>query len=258
MKISAWGSFIKNYSVWQSLGRFEVTQSYRRTLLGPWWYVISIALWSLAMTVVYGAMFDYPTADYAGYVLTGMIGWSWISALVTEGGSVFMSQLQHVRNPDIHNDLLVFAAAYKFLIIFFHHFALVLVFVALGVLPFTWKILIVLPATVLLFVISIPLVGVLGVLFVRYRDLHKLVGSAIIMLLVLTPIFWKADSLKGWRTTLVDWNPFYHWIEILRQPLMGEVPLWIHWFYLAGMGGVLYLLFFSFYRRYSPYVIYWI
>lgn len=258
MKASAWKSLTQKHSVWRALGWFDVAQSYRRTLLGPWWYTFNIAIWSFAMTIVYGALFGYPTADYASFVLTGMIGWSWISALVTEGGSVFMSQAHHVRNPDIRNDWLVYAAAYKFFIIYLHQMVLVALFVALGLIHLTWNTLFVLPATLLLFFTSIPLIGVLGVLFVRYRDLQRLVSAAMLMVMMVTPVFWQAGSVKGWRTALVQFNPFYHWVEILRQPLLGHAPVMMDWLYLGGTAVLLYLVFFRFYRRFSPYVIFWI
>jgi lipopolysaccharide transport system permease protein len=258
MKYSLWQSLVKKHSIWRALAWFDVTQSYHRTVLGPWWYTLNIAIWSFAMTVVYGAIFGYPTGEYASFVLTGMIGWSWVSAMIVDGGAIFISQAHHVRNPDIQNDWLVLAASYKFLLVFMHQLVLVVVFMLLGVIHISWNTLYIVPVVAGLFVVSIPIISIVGTLFVRYRDIQRMVNAGMIMVLMVTPVFWKADSIKGWRTALVDANPFYHWVEIIRQPLLGNPPPLISCAYLAVVALGLYGLMIFFRRRYSPYVIFWI
>ena len=53
----------------------------------------------------------------------------------------------------------------------------------------------------------------------------------------MTPIFWTPDLLAGgatgsWKAIveqLARLNPFYHFIEIFRAPLIGQVQSWTHW-----------------------------
>lgn len=50
-------------SIWISLAWTDVVQSYRRTVLGPLWITASMVIFSLAMTLVYGALFGVPCAN---------------------------------------------------------------------------------------------------------------------------------------------------------------------------------------------------
>ncbi len=39
----------------------------------------------------------------------------------------------------------------------------------------------------------------------------------------ITPVIWKMEMLPG-RALLLDLNPFYYLVEIVRSPLMGNPP----------------------------------
>jgi ABC-type polysaccharide/polyol phosphate export permease len=76
--------------------------------------------------------------------------------------------------------------------------------------------------TLTLFSVSI----IVSVLCTRFRDLAQIVTSVLQILFFLSPIFWKADSLgTGGRALLVKLNPVYYLIEIVRQPLFGNVGI---------------------------------
>ena len=63
----------------------------------------------------------------------------------------------------------------------------------------------------------------IGMVSARFRDIPQVIASVVQILFFLTPIFWKPESLKG-RAYLVDFNPFYHLLEIVRAPLLGNSP----------------------------------
>jgi lipopolysaccharide transport system permease protein len=96
----------------------------------------------------------------------------------------------------------------------------------------------------------------LAVVTARYRDIQPLVGSILQVGMFVTPILWERQRLSGPLSVLVDYNPLYHCIEIVRAPLMGRAPeLWT-WIVLivgaiAGWSVALYL--FSRFRRRLPY-----
>lgn len=76
----------------------------------------------------------------------------------------------------------------------------------------------------LLFLINAHMLGlVLGLVCTRYRDVAQIVTSVMQMLMFLTPVFWLPESLPG-RAKLILWNPLAQMMELLRAPLMGNVP----------------------------------
>ena len=38
-----------------------------------------------------------------------------------------------------------------------------------------------------------------------------------------TPILWQVEVVRN-KPYLAEWNPFYHWIEMIRAPLLGSFP----------------------------------
>ena len=63
----------------------------------------------------------------------------------------------------------------------------------------------------------------IGMVSARFRDIPQLIGSFVQIAFFVTPIFWTPDLLKG-RTFALDFNPFYHLLEIVRGPMLGTVP----------------------------------
>ena len=58
----------------------------------------------------------------------------------------------------------------------------------------------------------------------RYRDLGQLISQLMGFFLFVTPIFWVPSAVSGFRSAYVLYNPFAHFLEIVRAPLMGEAP----------------------------------
>jgi ABC-2 type transport system permease protein len=71
-----------------------------------------------------------------------------------------------------------------------------------------------------------------------------------------TPIMWPSNQLSGRSHYLVDYNPLYHYIEIVRDPLMGQPPSSWSWLMVGlstVLGWALALALFARFRRRIPY-----
>ena len=81
---------------------------------------------------------------------------------------------------------------------------------------------------------------IIGLLSARYRDVPYVVSYVLQFFMFVSPIFWNPTMLEkgGW---FVDWNPIYHWIAVVRDPILGatSTPASL-WFCIAtaviGMG----------------------
>jgi lipopolysaccharide transport system permease protein len=249
---------LNNWRLWTTLGWLDMLQTYRRTSLGPWWITANLAIFVIAMTFVYGALFGVPTREYSAYVLSGMIAWYWLSALLAEVGNCFINYNYFIKSTLIAKAQLVWATVYKVFLTFMHNIAIIAVYVLLGLIPLNLYTLQIVPAVLLLFLLSIPVTAIAGILFARYRDLQRLIGGVVIIVLMFTPVFWDASMMKGWRTTFVAVNPFHYLIELVRRPLLGQ-PLdqstIVAAVLLTVVGWIVGTLFF---RRYERYIVFWV
>ena len=91
----------------------------------------------------------------------------------------------------------------------------------------------------------------------RFRDIPQIIFSAIQVLFFLTPILWSPDLLRS-RAYLVDWNPFYHLIEVVRAPLLGTAPAALTYASVLAITGLNLMLTGLLFTRYRGRLAYWV
>lgn len=233
-------------------------QSYRRTVLGPFWITANMIVFSLAMTLVYGALFGVPTREYAAYVVCGMIAWFWISALVTEGGNAFSAYAGYIKGMPVDKAQFVWAVAFKQVIVLAHNMLVYLALIPLGVVELNRQTLFFPLAFAIIFAVSIPVIAVLSIVYVRYRDVQRLVSSLIIIVLLITPVFWLPTTMTGWRLGLATYNPVFYLVEMIRGPLSGREIPGVYFVATGAMAAFFWAAGWLIYRRLQRFVIYWI
>ena len=97
----------------------------------------------------------------------------------------------------------------------------------------------------------------LGLVSARFRDVPQIVASVVQIAFFLTPIIWKPELLPE-RALLLDLNPFFHFVEVVRAPLLGQMPGLTSWLATLGvtLGGWLVTL--AMYRRFHWRIPYWV
>jgi ABC-type polysaccharide/polyol phosphate export permease len=249
---------LHNIPQWTGIAWMETVQSYRRTLLGPFWITLNLTIFTIAMTLIYGAIFSMPTREYAAFVACGMISWSWSNALLTELGNTYINYSAFIRNASISKSIFIWTAVYKQVINLFHHLIVFAVLVLIGIVNLTFYSLLFIPAVFIMFLISIPLTASFAILFTRYRDLQRLIASSMIVIFMITPIFWQTTMISGWRTALYVFNPFYYLVEFMRMPLMGVAPDPLIVLVVLGLLVLSWIVGALFYTRYERYVVFWL
>lgn len=222
---------------------------YRRSRIGPLWETLNVLVMLLGLSVVSSAIFGSSVSDIIAYVGVGIIVWSAISALVIEGGGVFVRNAGYLSNSTLGLGLYVGRTVFKIMITFGHHaiiYAMGLVFVLV---PLSWTCLLAIPGIILLFVNGFWVVMVLGFICARYRDVELIVRNLMQLAFFVTPIFWNYRQIASNRQFLVEYNVLFYFIEIIRNPLLGEVPPLAHYLTVLGFTVAGYGLAFFVYRR---------
>ena len=96
-----------------------------------------------------------------------------------------------------------------------------------------------------------------GMIGARFRDVQPLVGSVLQIAFFVTPIFWQAQLVSGsMADALVNYNVLFHFIEIVRLPMLGQAPGAYSWIMVIGstvIGWWVTMYMFSRFRRRVPY-----
>lgn len=117
-----------------------------------------------------------------------------------------------------------------------------------------------LPALALIYINGLWIAAVFSLAGARFPDFGQLLNNVSIFLFLLTPIVWRAEMMPpgSLRAQLMRLNPFYHFVEIFRAPILGE-PVEVTSLYYVGALTVAGLLLATWvYRRYARFVPLWI
>jgi lipopolysaccharide transport system permease protein len=86
-----------------------------------------------------------------------------------------------------------------------------------------WVALLALPALGLWVVDALAVTLLLGALCARFRDIPPIVASVMQMAFFVSAVIWKPSQL-GAHEWMMSFNPFFTILEIVRAPLLGQVP----------------------------------
>lgn len=252
--------------LWLHLGWQDIKQRYRRSVIGPFWITIATGVQAAAMGLLYSALLDIPLDEFLPYVTVGLIVWGLISASILEGADVFVANEGLIKQLPSALSVHVYRLVWRQLLFFAHNLLIyVIMLVAFGVWRnLTWPDLAAIPALGLIVLNSLWVSIVFGIFATRYRDILPILNSLTLLLFVLTPIMWTTESLKNQggeaaeRVKLAELNPLYHYLEIIRAPMLGKPQEAYHWYIVlaitvAGWAFALFAL-----RKYRARVPYWV
>jgi len=244
--------------LWLLLGWNDIRQKFRRSLLGPFWLTLSTAIMLVALGFVYAALFKMDLKQYFPYLAAGIVTWSLISSLVIEGCQTFIgveSMIKQIRLPfTVH----AFRVVWRNILVFLHNIVIVVVVVLIfAKLPGLIPLLCLLVGLALFVLNGVWLCLLLGLICTRYRDMPPMVASLIQLVFFVTPIIWHPSLLAG-RQRIINFNPFYHFIELLRAPMLDTIPSAVTWGVVLGItvGGWLLTVFV--FWRYRRRIAYWV
>lgn len=215
-----WLNLCKSFH-WASL---DVVCQYRRSKIGPLWETINVTVMMCGLALVSTALFGGDVSATIGFIGLGIIIWSAITSLVSEGATTFVRNAGYIISSNLSLDLYIGRTLFKTMLTFSHHAVLFFIGVALGLVPLQWTSLLALLGILLLFANGYWIITSLAFLCARYRDIEMIVRNLLQLAFFLTPVFWNHQQIASGRRFIVDYNPLFYFIEIIRAPLLGQIP----------------------------------
>jgi ABC-type polysaccharide/polyol phosphate export permease len=245
---------LAQWRLWGRLGWLEVRRRYSRTVIGPFWSAISLAMFVLALGSVGTGLWNKQASEYIPFLAAGMVVWVMMSSIIIESCTLFVGGTNMFRQMQFNYSVMVYALVWRNLIVFAHNLVVfVLVCIVFGKNPLTPATVLVIPGLALLVVNSVWVSLLLGMFCLRFRDVQQLVTSLVQIAMFVTPIFWPPGDLHGAaHTVFVDLNPLYHVIVLVRSPLLGQEPAAESYFAAALItiaGSLLTYWLFSYFRK---------
>lgn len=217
---------LKHWRIWLMLAYQDIKLRYRRSILGPFWLTISMAITIYSMGYLYAHLFHIELDKYYPFLVAGMLGWSLISTIVIEYTDGFMGSDGLIKQIKLPYTLHIHRIICRNILIFFHNILVIIpiliIFHATAKVNFNTLLLI--PGLLIIYLNAITYGLTLAMIGVRYRDISQIIKSLIQVAFFITPVMWGPEVLGPKNQFIVDLNPFYAFLELIRQPLLGHTP----------------------------------
>ena len=239
---------VRRWRSWTYLAIESVKNQYRRTVIGPWWLTLQTAAYVFGLAVLFGAIFQQPLDEFVPYVAGGFIGFTLLAGLTRQGADVFVNNATTLTSTRQPLSILVFRAA-----------MIIAVFVAVGIVPLSPALVLVVPAVLIILLNGLAIGLWLGPVVARFRDVGPFVTSILQVMMFFTPVFWRVDEIHpDSRSALLGWNPFAYLLGIFRDPLLGEIPSALTWTGVATVTAANVVLAFWVFARSRSRLPYWV
>jgi lipopolysaccharide transport system permease protein len=252
-------SGIRQSSLATMLGWQDIKQRYRRSKVGPFWLTISMGVMIFTIGIVFGQVFNSPMKEYLPFLAAGIIFWNFISGVINDGCLGFVSAEQLIKQLPIPIFVHILRIVWRNALILLHNLVILPIVMLVFGTPITPYIFLAVPGIVLVLVNLTWMALLLGVVCARFRDMPNIVASILQVVFYLTPVIWMPNLLPGRAgTMLLDLNPFYHLLEIIRLPFLGQLPNGLSWLVALGIAVVGWAITLKVFGRYQHRLAYWL
>jgi len=248
------------WRIWLMLAYQDIKLRYLRSILGPFWITLSMAISVYSMGFLYSHLFHTDLQSYFPFLVGGMITWTLISTLVTELTDAFSTSANLLKQIKLPYSLYIHRIVTRNIIIFFHNMLVIVPILAIfhQVAKVNWNTLFLFVGLFVLYINAIFYGLTLAMIGSRYRDISQIVKSLIQVVFFLTPVMWKPDVLPPSKRFIALYNPFSSFIEIIRAPLTGNLPAFHDLLMVFGVTLIGIFICYYLFVRYRARIVYWL
>jgi lipopolysaccharide transport system permease protein len=207
-----------------TLAWLDIKLRYRGSMLGPFWLTLSTAIMVAAMGGIYASLFKMNLHDYLPFLTLSLVLWSFLATLVGDASLGFTASEGMIRSVRMPFALYGARIVVRNLLVLAHNIVVIVgVFAIYGTWPGNggW---LALPGFALWMVDALALTMILGALCARFRDIPPIVANIVQMMFFVTPVIWRPELVGKDKMWLLPLNPFDSILEIVRGPLLADLP----------------------------------
>jgi ABC-type polysaccharide/polyol phosphate export permease len=249
---------LKNYEAWTQLALNDVRLKFRRSVIGPFWITITMAVMITTMSVVFSVLFKQDIRKTIPFVTVGIIFWGFLTTTINEGAVAFSEAGPFIRNIPAPLSTHLYRVIKRNAIILAFNFVIFL---------FVWVIfglnigignLLLFVLGLLIFTVTLAfMVLIVATLSARFRDIPQIITNALQVLFYITPIFWSPEHFSS-ESRLLKFNPLFYFFDIVRTPLLGHAPSISSYAVCIGLAFVVAVVAVAIYSKAYTKIAYWV
>ena len=248
---------LQDWRVWTFLAQHEIRQRYRRSMLGPLWLTLGLAVNVCAIGLIWSRLFKLEASEFVPRLTLGVMVWNLLVGMINDGCHSFTAATGYITQTNRPLSTYAFLVVWRNYLIAVHNF---IVYVGIAVvfeLVPNVNTLAVIPGLLALVLATSWQPLLFGILTARFRDIALIVQSVMTVAMFVTPVFWHKEQL-GDRAYLATLNPLSHIIDVVRMPLLGTAPPLESWLVVLASACVGWGMALMLFARARPRISYWL
>jgi lipopolysaccharide transport system permease protein len=220
---------------------------------------MGMAVQIITIGLVFGLIFRSPLEEFLPFLAVSLILWSFISSSLSDGANCFISGEAIIRQLAIPQYVHVLRVLWKNTLMMAHNIVILPLVFLIFLRPPSFSLALFIPGFLLTFAFLFSVAYLLGLITARYRDIQQIVASALIVIFYVTPVIWQPSLIPaGTAHLLLGLNPFYHFLQIIRLPILGQAPTFENWSLAILMTVVSALVAYLAAKKYKNRLAYWV
>ncbi len=250
----------KKWRVWSLLAYQDIKLRYRRSVLGPFWITLSMAITAYTMGYLYGHLFRSDLQTYIPYLTAGLLGWALISNSIMELTDTFTNYEGMLKQIKLPYSLYIHRVAARNVLIFFHNVVVIIPILIIfhQVAKVNTNTLLLIPCLMLFYVNAIAYGFIFAMIGARYRDVSPIIKNFVQVVFFITPIMWRPEILPASKQFVVALNPVSSFLGIIREPLLGHTPAVYDIVVALLMTLIGIVISYRMFSRYRARIVYWV
>lgn len=248
------------WRIWIMLALQDIKFRYKRSTLGPLWLTLSMAITVYSMGFIYSQLFKTDIHEYYPFLVSGMIAWTFISTLIIDCSEGFINDYGLIKQIKLPYSLYIHRIFARNILIFLHNIIIMvpIYIIFYNNVPLNVHTLFLLPALAILYINAFFYGLLISIMCTRYRDIPPIIKSIMQVIFFITPVMWRPEELIGKKHIIVDLNPIYTFLELIREPLLGNLPSSKNLITALVITLFGFVASFQLFSRYRKRIIYWL
>lgn len=198
----------------------DMRHRYVRSLLGPFWISIQMAITVAVLGSVIGGLSGASVSSRLPMLALSMTVWTFLNSALLDATTALQNSASLIKDRALPPVVFLLQCTFRQGLFALHNACVPLIL---------WLVLTprhfstaaaALPGLALLIVCTFGLSLVLGGLATRYRDLKPIIESTLTLAFLSSPIIWTPEIVSP-HSTIMQLNPLTHLFAVWREPLLG-------------------------------------
>jgi len=215
---SATGGLLGTVQIAAALAWSDVRHRYVRSLLGPFWMSLQMAIMVVVLGSVIGHLSNSSAVSYLPILAVSLTAWNFLSGVVIDATTALQTSASLIKDRALPPVIFLLQCFFRQALFALHNacvpLVLWLIFMPVNVADAVAA----LPGLALFTASTLGLGLILGAMATRFHDLKPIIESTLTLAFLASPIIWPSDMINR-ASTVIRLNPLTHLFAVWREPL---------------------------------------